>query len=72
MPHVKKSFRSNDKKTKLISFRYNEFLDGSSLDDLLESLKEVDVLTINDEEARQLSGEIFVSKSSKKDFSNGT
>ena len=34
--------------------------------DLIEALKEVDVLTINDEEARQLSGEYSLVKASKK------
>ena len=36
------------------------------LEDLLKSLKEVDVLTINDEEARQLSGEDSLVKAAKK------
>jgi sugar/nucleoside kinase (ribokinase family) len=35
------------------------------MDDLKEALKEVDVLTINDEEARQLSGEYSLVKASK-------
>jgi sugar/nucleoside kinase (ribokinase family) len=35
------------------------------LDDLLTSLKNVDVLTINDEEARQLSGEYSLVKAAK-------
>jgi len=35
------------------------------MDDLKESLKEVDVLTINDEEARQLSGEYSLVKAAK-------
>lgn len=34
--------------------------------DLIEALKEVDVLTINDEEARQLSGEYSLVKAAKK------
>ena len=36
------------------------------LEDLLKSLKEVDILTINDEEARQLSGEDTLVKAAKK------
>ena len=36
------------------------------MDDLKEALKEVDVLTINDEEARQLSGEYSLVKAAKK------
>ena len=35
-------------------------------DDLIEALKKVDVLTINDEEARQLSGEYSLVKAAKK------
>jgi sugar/nucleoside kinase (ribokinase family) len=35
------------------------------MDDLKEALKEVDVLTINDEEARQLSGEYSLVKAAK-------
>ena len=35
------------------------------LEDLLDALKEVDVLTINDEEARQLSGEYSLVKAAK-------
>lgn len=35
-------------------------------DDLIEALKNVDVLTINDEEARQLSGEYSLVKAAKK------
>jgi len=37
-----------------------------ALDDLLETLKLVDVLTINDEEARQLSGEYSLVKAARK------
>jgi sugar/nucleoside kinase (ribokinase family) len=36
-----------------------------ALDDLKETLKMVDVLTINDEEARQLSGEYSLKKASR-------
>lgn len=37
-----------------------------ALDDLKETIKLVDVLTINDEEARQLSGEYSLTKAAKK------
>ena len=40
-------------------------MDGPFLDDLKEALIEVDVLTINDEEARQLSGEYSLVKAAK-------
>ena len=39
--------------------------------DLLGALKDVDVLTINDEEARQLSGEYSLIKASKKILNMG-
>ena len=41
------------------------------MDDLKMSLKQVDILTINDEEARQLSGEYSLIKASKKILSMG-
>ena len=41
------------------------------LKDLTEALKEVDVLTINDEEARQLSGEYSLVKAARKILSFG-
>ncbi len=42
-----------------------------AMDDLKETLKLVDVLTINDEEARQLSGEYSLAKAAKKIMSMG-
>ena len=41
------------------------------LEDLTEALKSVDVLTINDEEAEQLSGEKTLLKAAKKIISLG-
>lgn len=40
-------------------------------DDLLNVIKKIDVLVINDEEARQLSGEYFLSKAAQKIFTMG-
>ena len=40
-------------------------------DDLVEALKDVDVLTINDEEARQMSGEYSLVKGAKKIMTMG-
>lgn len=40
-------------------------------DDLVEALKDVDVLTINDEEARQMSGEYSLVKGAKKIITMG-
>ena len=45
------------KKPKLIVLDTMNFWMDNCLDDLIEALKSVDVLTINDEEAQQLSGE---------------
>ena len=41
------------------------------LDDLLHVIKNVDVITINEEEARQLSGETSLSLAAKKIFTMG-
>ena len=41
------------------------------MNDLMIALKNVDVLTINDEEARQLSGEYSLVKAAKKILSFG-
>ena len=41
----------------LVAPGYNEFWMDIALDELKSVLKRVDLLTINDEEARQLSGE---------------
>ena len=41
------------------------------LDDLLQVIKDVDVITINEEEARQLSGETSLSLAAKKIFTMG-
>jgi len=54
------------KKPKLIVLDTMNFWMDHFLEDLKEALKEVDVLTINDEEARQLSGEYSLVKAAKK------
>ena len=41
------------------------------IDDLMLALKNIDVLTINDEEARQLSGEYSLVKAARKILSFG-
>jgi sugar/nucleoside kinase (ribokinase family) len=51
---------------KLIVLDTMNFWMDIALTDLLETLKLVDVLTINDEEARQLSGEYSLVKAAKK------
>lgn len=54
------------KRPKLIVMDTMNFWMDIAMDDLLETIKLVDVLTINDAEARQLSGEYSLVKASKK------
>jgi len=54
------------KRPKLVVLDTMNFWMDLFLEDLKEALKEVDVLTINDEEARQLSGEYSLVKAAKK------
>ena len=56
---------------KLIVLDTMNFWMDIALNDLLETLKLVDVLTINDEEARQLSGEYSLVKAAKKILAMG-
>lgn len=53
-------------KPKLVVMDTMNFWMDVALDDLKETLKVVDVLTINDEEARQLSGEYSLVKAAQK------
>ncbi|RYY37895.1 MAG: sugar kinase [Sphingobacteriaceae bacterium] len=54
------------KRPKLIVMDTMNFWMNIAWDDLMDTLKMVDVLTINDEEARQLSGEFSLVKAAKK------
>ena len=66
MPSVQKKVLDQMKKRpKLVVLDTMNFWMDHFIEDLKESLKEVDVLTINDEEARQLSGEYSLVKSAK-------
>jgi len=56
---------------KLIVMDTMNFWMNNALDDLLEVLTMIDVLTINDEEARQLSGEYSLVKAAKKILAMG-
>src|ERR1700748_2135416 len=56
---------------KLIVMDTMNFWMDIALDDLLETIKMVDVLTINDGEARQLSGEYSLVKAAKKILTMG-
>jgi len=72
MPSVqKKVLDQMTKRPKLVVLDTMNFWMDHFLNDLLESLKDVDVLTINDEEARQLSGEYSLVKAAKKILSMG-
>ena len=66
MPSVqKKVLDQMTKRPKLIVLDTMNFWMDLFMDDLKEALKEADVLTINDEEARQLSGEYSLVKAAK-------
>ncbi len=54
------------KRPKLVVMDTMNFWMDIAMDDLKQTLKMVDVLTINDEEARQLSGEYSLMKAAKK------
>ena len=56
---------------KLIVLDTMNFWMDNCWDDLITALKDVDVLTINDEEARQLSGEYSLVKAAKKILTMG-
>ena len=67
MPSVQKRVLAQMKKRpKLIVLDTMNFWMDNFLEDLINALKEVDVLTINDDEARQLSGEYSLVKAAKK------
>jgi hydroxymethylpyrimidine/phosphomethylpyrimidine kinase len=51
---------------KLVVLDTMNFLDGLCLPELMDVIKRVDVITINDEEARQLSGEYSLVKAAAK------
>ena len=66
MPNVQKKVLDQMKRRpKLVVLDTMNFWMDLFMDDLKEALKEVDVLTINDEEARQLSGEYSLVKAAK-------
>lgn len=59
------------KRPKLVVLDTMNFWMDTAMDDLLEVLKKVDVLMINDSEARQLSGEYSLAKGAKKILTMG-
>lgn len=60
-----------EKRPRLIVMDTMNFWMDNSWDELMEVLRKVDVLTINDEEARQLSGEYSLVKAANKIFEMG-
>lgn len=72
MPSIQqKVLNQLKKRPKLIVLDTMNFWMDNFIEDLMEALKNVDVLTINDEEARQLSGEYSLVKAAKKILSLG-
>ena len=60
-----------ESKPKLTILDTMNFWMDNTLEDLLEVIEKVDVITINDEEARQLTGEYSLRKAAKKIHSMG-
>lgn len=72
MPSLQLSvIRQLKTRPKLIAMDTMNFWMDTAMDDLQEVLKEVDVLLINDGEARQLSGEVSLVKASRKILNMG-
>ncbi len=67
----KKVIEQMEVRPELICMDTMNFWMNTSMDDLLDVLKMVDILTINDEEARQLSGEYSLSRAAKKVLTMG-
>lgn len=59
------------KRPKLVVMDTMDFWMDNAWDELINTIKKVDILTINDEEARQLSNEYSLVKASKKILSMG-
>lgn len=63
--------RQMERRPRLIAMDTMNFWMDVAMDSLLDTIKMVDILTINDEEARQLSGEYSLVKAAKKIFKLG-
>ena len=59
------------KRPRIIILDTMNFWMDNALNDLMEVIKQIDVLTINDEEARQLTGEYSLVKAAQKIFTMG-
>ncbi len=67
MPSLQMSvIRQLRKRPKLVVLDTMNFWMDTAMDDLKEVLQKIDVLMINDSEARQLSGEVSLAKAAKK------
>lgn len=72
MPSLQlKVLKQMTKRPKLVMLDTMNFWMDTAWDDLMEVLKHVDVLTVNDEEARQLTTEYSLVKAAKKILSMG-
>ncbi len=72
MPSLQlKVLNQMNQRPKLVVMDTMNFWMDSAWDDLIQVLKKVDVLTINDEEARQLSGEFSLVKAARKILTMG-
>ena len=60
-----------NEKPKLVVLDTMNFWMDNALDSLLETIKHIDVITINDEEARQLTGEYSLVKAARKIYEMG-
>lgn len=60
-----------NKRPKLVVMDTMDFWMNNAWDDLLKTIKHVDILTINDEEARQLSGEYSLVKAARSILAMG-
>lgn len=63
--------RQIPKRPKLVVLDTMNYWMNNAWDELMEVLKKIDVITINDEEARQLSGEYSLVKAAQKIFAMG-
>lgn len=71
-PLVQKSVLNQlDKRPKLVVLDTMNFWMDQTWDDLIDVIKDIDVLTINDEEARQMSKEYSLVKAAKKILTMG-
>ena len=72
MPNVQqKVMEQLPKRPKLIVLDTMNFWMDTAMDELMKTLSQIDVLTINDSEARQLSGEYSLVKAAQKILSMG-